>query len=392
MVPFPIAKVARRRSQPPLLAPAVVAALVGVALPAQADEAPALTVGAFGSLTAGRLVDGSVAGPLGPNPGIECPCTVVDWANRSVYEGNDWQLGPDSKAGLQLRYRPLDSLAFTTQVISRGDAPRPDLQWAYASWEFQPGWQLDVGRKRIPLYYYSEFQDVGTAYPWVSPPSEVYGWESTNYNGGSLRYRSDWQGVDVTASAFGGREKVEDNPYMEVVYNIPTDTRWDDIRGADLELSRDWWTTRVVYLQANTEFDDGFGVWTEDLEAYGLAFNAQHGAWQFLSETGVVARRDEAGGNHLRSRFYSVGAGYQWREHWSAFVNYGNYDEAYTDPAYEVVRFNSTTATLQYRISRHQNLKLQYDYHLDDSFDFMGDADLVRLSWNLNYWSPNLLR
>ena len=49
-----------------------------------------------------------------------------------------------------------------------------------------------VGRKRIPLYYYSDFQDIGLSYPWVSPPPELYGWEVTNYNGGSLRYNDSF--------------------------------------------------------------------------------------------------------------------------------------------------------------------------------------------------------
>lgn len=194
----------------------------------------------------------------------------------------------------------------------------------------------------------------------------------------------------MTASAFGGREKVEDNPYMEVVDDIPTHTRWDDIRGADLELSRDWWTTRVVYLQANTEFDDGFGVWTE------VRARVQRAAWRLAAPVGNgrsgAARRSRRQPPAFALLQRGRGLPVARALHWSAFVNYGNYDEAYTDPAYEVGRFNSTTATLQYRISRHQNLKLQYDYHLDDSFDFMGDADLVRLSWNLNCWSPNLLR
>lgn len=317
---------------------------------------------------------------------------VLDWANRSVYEGNDWQLEPDSKAGVQLTYKPTSTLGFATQLISRGEKPEPDLQWAYLSWQFRPDWQLDIGRKRIPLYFYSEFQDVGTAYPWVSPPSEVYGWESTNYNGASLRYGGEWQDVEVGASLFGGQERVDDNPYMEVFYNLPTDTRWNDIRGADLELSRDWWRTRVVYLQTNTLYDDNFSIWREDLDAYGIAFNGQGERWQFLSEAGVVDRRGKDGGNHLRSRFYSVGAGYQVQERWGVFANFANYDEAYSDPAYEIIRFATTSLTVQYDISSRQNLKLQYDYHLDDSFDFTGDADLLRLSWNMSYWSPNLLR
>lgn len=362
-----------------------------LAAPPAAAAEPSLTLGAFGSLTAGRLFDGSVKGTFGPNPAIECPCAVVDWANRSVYEDTDWQFEPDSKAGLQLIYQPTPTLGFTTQVISRGQDLDPDLEWAYLSWNFLPDWQTDIGRKRIPLYFYSDFQDVGTAYPWVSPPGEVYGWESTNYNGASLRYSTNWQDLDVRGSVFGGQEHIRNNPYLEVFYDQPTNSRWDDIRGADLELSRDWWTTRAVYLRTNTLFDDHIEPWREDLEAYGLAFNVDYERWLFLSEAGAVLR-DNKDGTSLDSTFYSVGAGYRLLEHWSAFANYADYYEKSTDPDYEYVRYNTASLTLQYELSKRQNVKLQYDHHLDDSINFMGDVNLVRLSWNLSYWSPNLLR
>lgn len=56
-------------------------------------------------------------------------------------------------------------------------------------------WKLQIGRKRLPLYYYSDFQDVGYAYNTVRPSPDVYGWDIVNYNGASLsttRSLGDW--------------------------------------------------------------------------------------------------------------------------------------------------------------------------------------------------------
>ena len=53
-----------------------------------------------------------------------------------------------------------------------------------------------MGRKRLPIYY-SDFQDVGFAYTWVRPPTDLYGWEIVSYNGVNATYRGDWGGWAV---------------------------------------------------------------------------------------------------------------------------------------------------------------------------------------------------
>ncbi|MEF3019424.1 hypothetical protein V3478_33245, partial [Pseudomonas aeruginosa] len=80
----------------------------------------------------------------------------------------EWQLDPQWSAVAQITARTLQD-----QHVK--------LEWAYVTYAPTPEWKLQVGRKRIPLYYYSDFQDVGFAYNTVRPSPDVYGWDVVNY-------------------------------------------------------------------------------------------------------------------------------------------------------------------------------------------------------------------
>lgn len=147
------------------------------------------TVSGFASIVAGGILEGSRQMPLSKQPAIGCPCYVNDWSNGGWY-GKHLSLEPESRLGIQGNLKLTDSVSATAQLTTRGSQPEPNLQWAYLTWR-KGNFELQAGRKRIPLYFYSTFQDVGLTYPWISPPSELYGWEATNYNGANLRWRGE---------------------------------------------------------------------------------------------------------------------------------------------------------------------------------------------------------
>ena len=364
---------------------AVTIALVAPAAAAADDQSFQLS--GFMSVTAGAVLSGDYDQRLAYNPQIQCPCAITDWTYNGVYEGSSWTAKPDTKAGLQLTWNITDQLGFTTQVVSRATEPQPDVQWAYMSYKFADHWELDLGRKRIPLYFYSDFQDVGFAYPWITPPSEVYGWESTNYNGASVSHSMKWGGADARASVFGGRETVKHNPYVENYYTENTNTNWDNIVGTDLEVSKDWWTVRAVYVQADIRFNDR--MWqTKDhsqMQAYGLAFNGDFGDWFFVSEIGQNNRKDTDWPDYSRIKApaYSVGVGYRFADRWTALVNTSGFRERSNDPAYEYFRYRSNTVGLRYDLTSKSDIKVQFDKHDDKSDNFTGDSDLLRVSYDM---------
>ena len=180
----------------------------------------------FMSVVAGAALSGSRTDQLTYNPQIDCPCVITDWSNGGLYEGSNWTFQPDTKAGLQFSYDFTDAISFTSQIVRRASDNSSDwdkdLQWAYLTYKFADGWSVDAGRKRIPLYYYSESQDVGFSYTMITPTSAMYGWEVNNYDGVSLNHETNWNDINMQAGLFAGGSTVEENHYTELYY--PTTT------------------------------------------------------------------------------------------------------------------------------------------------------------------------
>lgn len=93
---------------------------------------------------------------------------------------------------------------------------------------------LQIGRKRLPLFYYSETQDVGFAFPfWVRLLHSPMGWEIVNYNGINVLYRDRWGRRPSGLNHFGGNERRDDNPFWKI-YNgrsTKTDSQWSNESG-----------------------------------------------------------------------------------------------------------------------------------------------------------------
>ncbi len=358
------------------------------ALPAHAN--PSLELSGFFSIVAGKVLDGSLHGPMPDNPQVQCPCYVADFANFSVY-GGSLSLAPESRIGLQADAKLTEQLRLTAQVTSRGTDHAAQIQWAYATYLMGSDWDLQFGRKRIPLYFYSEFQDVGQAYPWVGLPPETYGWEATNYNGVSLRKRAAWDDVYLNASIFAGREHVKDSRYMQSYGQLHTDVSWNNILGADLELNKGGWTLRAVALQADTAFtdkDDPNNDSSERMHAYGLAANFDRGDWFLLSELASNARTSTSGalaGLTITVPAASIGVGYRSGK-WKTFVNYAQYQELSSDTAvYPSYDYRHTSLTVSYEVTPKSVVKTQLDRYWEPGLTYSGSASVWRISYDLAF-------
>lgn len=382
-----------KNTLPPLRAAGfAILGLVAAAPPASAeDTGDNWHVSGFMSVVAGAALSGSYNDPLSYSPQIDCPCVMTDWSNGGVYEGSNWTFQPDTKAGIQFSYDFTDHISFTSQIVRRATDNSSDwdkdLQWAYITYRLSDSWSLDAGRKRIPLYFYSEFQDVGFAYTMITPPSAMYGWEVNNYEGVSLNHAMNWSGINMQASLFGGGSTVKENHYTELYYPTTTNTQWSNIVGATLEMSKDWWVARVNYVQADVQFEYKDIGWKDqsEMSAYSLAFNGDFGDWFFVSEVGQNVREDTDFPDNQRvtAPAYSVGVGYRFLDKWTAMVNTAQYRERANDPYYEYFRWQTNTVVLRYDLTPKSDIKIQFDKQDDKSFGFTGDGDLLRVSYDV---------
>ncbi|QNA87888.1 porin [Massilia sp. Dwa41.01b] len=353
-----------------------------------ADEdtaASRLHVSGFASIVAGRNIDSPTqpdyAGPstLG---GRACPCYITDWTNGSVY-GDDLTFKPESRAGIQLRYNATDKLYFVTQVVTRAVEPKPAVEWAYGSYKLNDNLEVQAGRKRIPLYYYSDFQDVGTAYPWIGTPPELYGWEVTNYNGASVRYKTKLGRINLSSSVFGGKETKKETPYYAMFTEGDTKVTWRNLVGGDLEASRGPLTVRAVYMQAQVDTSNATTEWSDTarLRAFGLAANLDFDDWFVLSEVTRLSRTYDA--YRVDAPAYTIGAGYRWGS-WTPMLNFAHYEEKSTDHDwYEPAAYQRASLTLRYDINETSSVKVQFDKYKDTTHNFGDDLKALRAAYEM---------
>ncbi|MFZ6753054.1 hypothetical protein ACO0KY_06715 [Undibacterium sp. Dicai25W] len=351
-----------------------------------ADKTSNLKVSGFLSIVGGRTFSGELPANYAGSPvinGTSCPCYTADWSNAGVYN-NSFSLQQESRAGIQASYALTKDFIVTGQVVVRGTDSTPNVQWAYASYKLNNEWEIQVGRKRIPLYFYSDFQDIGVSYPWVSPPPELYGWEVTNYNGASIRYRTSVGDNNLAFTAFGGREKANDSLYEKLNYTGRTDVTWSNILGADAQLERGPLTVRGVYVQADVHVVNALNALDSSakLEAYGVAANLDLDDWFILSELTQLKRTFTNAGYTVTAPAYTIGAGYRYGS-WTPFINYASYKEKSSDlTQYQPQSYKRTSATLRYDIDAKSAVKVQLDKNQDVTNNYGGNVNVFRISYD----------
>lgn len=364
-------------------------ALAGVAF---ADEGRGVEFSGSGFLTlaAGKILGGNHEPAT--DVGFHCPCFISDYAQAGVYERGGWRFGPDSRLGLQGSVSADNGrYALTGQVVARGaDGGSAGLEWLYGTIELSGKFTLQAGRKRLPLFYYSESQDVGFSFPWAHLPPQLYGWEIVNYNGVSLGYRDQWGQWTAAGTLFGGSETRKDNGYWKI-YNgkdSRTDSRWSDIAGGELKLGREWFEGRVLYIQSYTQ-NKAVSAGATDFSPrrrqriYGLGFRADYGNWIAHSEFLYIDRKADYGQDYSQL----AGVGYRLGR-FLPFVSYNNYRQRTRPELAQPAEGHATwSVVLRYDLTNSSDVKLQLDHWQDKTKpgfgSFHGDAHLITVSYDM---------
>ena len=162
---------------------------------------------------------------------------VLDDKNAK-YEGYDNQLsfGQKSLLAVQIDGHITDSWSLTTQVLAHSSDDRQSgLEWLYTTYQASDSWQFKLGRLRTPFFNYSDFLDVGYAYPWISPPQQIYnGFLFDSYDGLSASYDLVTSSFSANAEVFWGEYndditigdstvKADVNQFRGIVLNVQYD-------------------------------------------------------------------------------------------------------------------------------------------------------------------------
>jgi len=346
----------------------------------------------FMTLAAGKTISGSVQGQN--EPGFHCPCMITDYSQSGVIESS-WDFAADSKLGLQGNLQVSETLSLTAQVVSRGARDwNLNLEWVYAGWQLGDNDLLQVGRKRLPLFYYSEQQDVSFTYPWVHLPPQTYGWEAVNYNGINWNHSfqaGEWSGL---VNAFAGNETRKDNDYLKIYNGIDseTDTRWRKIVGAELLMNRDWFEGRFMMMRSDTQsrLVSDNEDWSAPAEQilFGASGMIDYQDWIVSAELFFSDRTESYG----RDLAYTLTGGKRL-DGWAWYITHGLYQqkisaanplELTTEDDQEKHRMSSLV--VRFDVSSAAAVKVQLDHWQDVGGQWFkqnyGDANALSISYD----------
>ncbi len=344
---------------------------------------------AVGKVLGGTREDPSVNGYKGPH-------FISDWAQGGVYEDNGLQYKPGSRLGLQgtAKFNPLFSL--TGQVVARGARDgEVDLEWLYGTYKINNEFTLQLGRKRLPIFSFSESQDVGLTYPWVHLPPDTYGWQVVNYNGANLIYAGQIGNWSYTANLFAGDETNKDTGYWKIYNgkNSKTNARWTNIIGGEVTASDDWFEARAGYFENNVEnglpdTNDYEPKYKQKVHTLGLAADYQNTIARSEFYYGDVS----AGG--YKDYALSLALGYRIGK-FTPMLTYSKYFIDYLPSSglgkADEERHDTRSVLVRYDLSTSSALKLQYDTYRDLSGETFktsgsvanGNVRLITLSYDM---------
>jgi len=185
---------------------------------------------------------------------------VTTSSDEALYGYDDnFDFSKDSLLALQASSDLGEGLTITAQVLSRGENDwNTEFEWAYIAYEPTDNLRLLAGKQRAPFYMFSDFLDVSYAYPWITPPEDLYAVPFDTFDGLSVIYTSDMAGFDTTLHViYGG------NNSDMIFAGRSVNADINDLFGLTFTVTRDWLTLRAAY------FDTEINAKSAELEGLG---------------------------------------------------------------------------------------------------------------------------
>lgn len=341
-----------------------------------------LTISGFTTIAAGK----AYSGYDGTFNEFKCPCFIANYEHGTTYEKNRWSLSPESLAGVQLRYQFNDKFSATAQAVSRAsENMKADLDWAYLSYDVTPDTTVHVGRRRLPIYAFSDSVYIGYSLPWIRVPQDIYGWEVGAYNGINVTHRKTVGNWAVTGSVFAGQESTKNNLEMKrIYYGVPVDDAWKHILGANLDISNDIFGARLIYMQNSIDLttytpgEEPSSTRGTRQRVMGISASVDYKNFLFRGEANSFMRPSQ----DFRSSSWTTTFGYKIGN-FTPFIGYSDYNEKLTT-GYSDLQIDSTRfAGVRWDFGKNMDLKIQFDSVVDHSaIPFTGNAKLLSVAFD----------
>lgn len=345
----------------------------------------------YGSIIAGKTL-GTVDDPLNPGQKRD-EILTADFYDVGQYD-NDITFNAESIFALQAVMDLNEKFRVTAQLVAKGvDDFEPEFDWYYLTYQANDSLTLMAGRRNIPMYYFSEFSEVGYAYPWMRPPSNLYWWQITQFNGVNAMYSFDWGDYSNTVTFFYGNEYSDDNVemlYYDKLYGGTARTVneiWTDIAGVNWNISGDNFDVRFVYFQNDRDREtiqqdgsiDPFVPFSQTFMGFGGSVDIQD--FTILFDWNLVDYDDDLGTEfptYLISLVYNMGD-------YQPYLVYSKADHERTSvPTEDLEEHYIMGYGLRYNFLPNAALKIQYDHFVEQGHEptgwaYHGDSDTITI-------------
>ncbi|CED57049.1 putative exported protein [Aliivibrio wodanis] len=168
-------------------------------------------------------------------------------AGYAHYTDERYDTNIDSILGLQFEFKVNDQAKVVTQISASGRYDwEVDVDSAYISYDFD-GFTARAGKMKAPLFMFSDYVDVGYAYPMIRPSQEMY--ENiilSSYTGADILIPFDIGESTLLLQPFGGNSEIKERD------SSFGHTKLDMFFGLTAHLYYDDWTFRTSYITAQT--------------------------------------------------------------------------------------------------------------------------------------------
>ena len=347
----------------------------------------------YGSIIAGKTL-GTVDDPL--NPGQKRDETLTaDFYDVGQYT-NDITFKAESIFAIQAVMDLGSNFKATAQLVAKGvDNFEPEFDWYYLTYQATDSLTFMAGRRNIPMYYFSEFAEVGYAYPWMRPPSNLYWWQVTQFNGIHAMYDFDMGDYSSSLTFFYGNEYSDDNVemlYYDKLYGGSAQTVnefWTDITGMNWNISGDNFDVRFVYFQNDRDRetiqqDGSINDYTPFSQTFiGVGGSVDIQQFTVLFDLNFVEYDDAVGTEfptYLLSVVYNI-------DDYQPYISYSKADQERTKaspPTEDLEEHYIASFGLRYNFLPKASFKVQYDHFVDQGdaasgWAYHGDSSTITM-------------
>lgn len=330
----------------------------------QPSYASDIDITGFATLVAGKVISGDEV--------------LADYPRVGIYD-KDLSISPDTSLGVQMQMKLMEDTDIVLQLVSHGaEDYQIQVDWAYLNYRINDEISAQLGRKRLPLYYYSDHFDIGYTYLWVRPPADNYTWQVTNYNGLSISYEprtTDW---DVLINLYTGKEDSGDNELLSKLSGNNVDEEWKNMVGIVGEFSKDQVDYRLTFMHGQLDRKINGYVVEDNInqQFMGLAVNLQYDELILLSEINRYQRPV----NNIRIDTGLISIAYQVDEI-TPYVTHSRLKQQKNLAGGDEDHYTNSIG-VRWDIASNMAVKAQYDKVKDKAqlLRIVGDGELISVS------------